>query len=269
MLPFAQLDLPGELALADSRYLVRPPGEAEARPDVLVIRTLGAPRSRARLRRRKPQPVATPEIPPLPLSRVTVIKALPFSDRAAAEEWLKRVSGDDELARGLTSEVTTTVNRALQAHRVAAPEPYAADIHPGAAVAVRFGFGSGEEVAEGRWSEARELSEARRRSLRAETLDGVGAQERVAAVLGGRSTVGVEESLLIDAERAHREGRPQLAAITLAAAADALARTGGGAGEAQGAASRLRERALGGEEVDDPALRKALRTVRRAVRARS
>jgi hypothetical protein len=270
LLPFAQIDLPGDLALADGRYLARPEGEPEATPDVLAIRTLGA--ARARSRRRRGRPVALevePGTAPLQLTRLTLIKARPFEDASAAADWLERVGSDQELAEQLLVEMTRTVNRALLAHRVAAPDPYAADVHPARSTAVRFGYGSGEDVADGRWTAAAELPEARRRSLRAEVIDSVGAQERVAAVLGGRDSVAAHEALLVEAELAAREQRPALAALTLAAALQSLARGGGEVGEAAGPAEELRERALSGRPIDRRMLAEALRMARRAIRSGS
>lgn len=268
LLPFAQLDLPGRLAIDDGRYLVRPADDADAEPDVLALRTLGAERSRSRLRRRRPRPVEDgAEAPQLPLARLTLIKAIPFETEAAAKAWLDRIGGDQELTSGLAHEVTGTANRALLAHRVAAPDPYASDLDPATANAVRFGFGTGQEVAEGRWRAAIELPEERRRSLRAEIIDGVGAQGRIAAVLGGRDEVAPYESLLVDAERAAAEGRRALAALTVALALEDLGRSGGDPGEAAAEAGALRERALSGADIDTQNLRSTLRSARRAIRA--
>lgn len=269
LLPFAQLDFAGGLALPDGRYLVRPEGEPGADPDVLALRTLGAERSRARLRRGKPVPLESePGAEPLQLSRLTLIKAIPFGDEAAAEDWLQRVGSDDELAGGLVAETARTANRALAAHRVAAPDAYAADLDPAAASAARLGYGNGDEVAAGRWSQALELAESRRRSLRAQVVDGVGAQERIAAVLGGRDRIRPDESLLVDAERAAREHRPELALRTLIAGLDALADAGGDPGEAQSICAELRGAgAPAGAAIEPERLREALRAGRRAVRA--
>lgn len=271
LLPFAQLDLPGELPLADGRYLVRPAGEPDARPDVLVLRTLGAPRARSRLRRGRPQAVAEePAATPLPMSRITLVKAVPFEESDAAERWLAEVTGDDELARGLAREVSSTVNRAMLAHRVAGPDPYAADIHPGAAVAVRFGYGSGDEVAAGRWTAARELPEGRRRSLRSELIDGVGAQERIAGVLGGRDRISTAESLLLSAEREEAEGRLDLALALADAALRAAKNEGADVSEAGTALAEAREASSGapanGRSAADAA-RKAIRAARRMISA--
>ncbi len=272
LLPFAQLDLSGEIAVDDGRYLVRPPGEPQADVDVLAVRTMGAARARSRLRRGRPVPIESePGAEPLRMTRLTLIKALPFDREQDAADWLAQVGSDSRLAQGLVEEVVRTANRALLAHRVAAPDPYAADIRAAQAVMARLGYGSGEEVAGGRWSAAIELPEARRGSARAETVDGVGAQQRIAAVLGGRDDVAPHEVLLVDAERAAQEGREALAALTLAAALEALRRSAadGRDVEAQGPVAELRDQALGGRPIDPEALSVALRLTRRAVRGRA
>lgn len=268
LLPFAQLDLPGEVPIGAGRYLVRPLDEPDADPDVLAVNTLGAPRARSRLRRGRPVPVESePDATPVPLSRVALIKSIPFESAEAGGRWLERVRGDDELSRNLATEVAIALNRAIEAHRVAAPEIYALPIHAGRAAAVRIGYGNGDELADGRWTEAIELAEKGRKSLRAELVDGVGAQERIAAVLGGRDSVAPAESLLVDAELAHAEGRYPLAAITLDAALGAAARAGADTEEAARALLPLAEAAHGHRQIAADELRKALRKARRAIRA--
>jgi hypothetical protein len=271
LLPFAQLDVAGAIAIADGRYLARPERGPDAGPDVLVVRTLGAARSRSRLRRGRPVALETggDEPTPLQLTRLTLIKAIELESEAAAAEWLKRVVGDEEIAQGLAREVTRTCNRALLAHRVAAPDPYASDLRPADAVVVRFGYGSGDEVADGRWQKATELPERARQSFRARVIDSVGAQERIAGVLGGRDEIAPHESLLIDAERAAEQGRYAIAALTLGAALDSLVATGAEAGAAAGALRPLRDRALGAGAIDTGELAEALKLTRRAIRAAS
>lgn len=264
LLPFAQLEVAGRLAIDDGRYLVRPPGEPDSRPDVLAIRTLGAARARARLRRGRPVAVEpAPGAEPIPVCRLTLIKSVPFDDEPSARRWLARVGGDSDLSAALAHDVAATANRALEAHRVAAPDPYAADLDPGTALVVRFGFGAGEEVAEGRWSAAVALPESRRRGLRSRAVDGVGAQERIAAVLGGRDSVEPSEALLLDAERAWAQGRLRLAAIVLESALGALP----GAPTEPGDARALAAAARRGEPLEAEPLRAALRAGRRAIRA--
>ncbi len=270
LLPFAQLDFAGTIALGAGRYLVRPPGEADADPDVLVIRTLGAVRAGSRLRRGKPVPLETEPPPdPLTLSRLTLAKAIPFTGGDEARAWLDAVLGDEEITQALLDEVIRTTNRALHAYRVAAPDPYAGDLDIETAIAIRFGYGSGQQVAEGRWDAAAELPERRRRSVRAETIDSVGAQERVAAVLGGRQEIAHEDALLADAERHAGQGRTALAALGLALTIEARARSGGEV-DTQLAkdVAGMRERALTGAEIDPEQLGRALKGTRRAIRGR-
>ncbi|MEA2273965.1 MAG: hypothetical protein QOI98_2673, partial [Solirubrobacteraceae bacterium] len=71
------------------------------------------------------------------------------------------------------------------------------------ALVVRVGYGTGEDVADGRWLDANELAPPRRRGRRA----ALSPQERVAALLGRRETpLACEELVLrarldLDAER--------------------------------------------------------------------
>lgn len=257
LLPFAQLDLPGRLALADGRYVVRPPGDAEAAADVLAIRTLGAARTRTRLSRGRAVAVEqAPGATPLPLARVTLIKARPFGDEAGASAWLEKVSASEELYRGLAEELGRTLNRALQAQRAASRDPYVAEIHPRQAVAIRFGYGSGNEVADGRWRGARELSAKQREKLAHASEGDVGPLERVAAVLGARDEVGPAEEMLLAAARALSERRLAHAAVQLAAACEQLERER--VAEAAELAGRARALRDGSADPDERALRKVL-----------
>ena len=49
------------------------------------------------------------------------------------------------------------LNRAIHGHRLAASDPYVSEVRAGQALATRIGYGSGEQVAEGDWEDAREL----------------------------------------------------------------------------------------------------------------
>lgn len=285
LLPFAQLDLPGKLGPGDGRYLIRPEGEPDADPDVLVLNTLGAPRAGAatgRLRRGRAREVESPpSAPPLPLTRATVIRPKPFDDRAAAERWLEEVCTDRELSGPLALESARRINRALHAHRTAAGDPHIADIEPGRAVAVRFGFGTGEEVADGRWQQARELPEAERRGLIRRDYEALRPQERVAAVLGGRERVGAHEELILRARGDLDAGRATTAALGLSAGLDALMAMPEGLPtaanellrgrleEARAEAREARDAVLRGGEPDAAALERALRAAETAVRQRA
>jgi hypothetical protein len=78
---------------------------------------------------------------------------------------------------------------------------------------VRAGFGEGEQVADGLWSDARELVLSRRRAgKRASVLR---PQERLALLLSGRSDVLLCEELALRARLDIDQGRLALATIEL------------------------------------------------------
>lgn len=272
------------LGPGDGRYLLRPDGEPQAEPDVLVLTTLAAPASAGpRLRRARAKDVpGDPDPAPLPLTRVTVIRPRPFADEAAAESWLDQVSGDRELAAALASETIVRLNRALHAHRTAAGDPTVADVDASRALAVRFGFGTGDEVADGRWRRARELPDKHRRGLLQRDYEAMRPQERVAAVLGGRERVGAHEELIVRARGDVDAGRLATAALGLHAALEALAATDSGSSADERLAIRLRDASatasdsrravLAGaadDDLDARALDEAVRAAESALRRRA
>jgi hypothetical protein len=228
---FAQLDFAGTLTLADGRYLERDDSEEQ----VLVIRTIGAPPQPHKRRRRArgidPEPAAAP----LPLARATAIRAFsPFADEDAARRWLAAATEAEETGDEIVADAVALLNRALHAQRVAAVEAHSRELTPERAVAVRIGFGAGEEVADGRFTEAREVdvwaSGASRRRRREE---GMRPQERVAAVLGGRERLDVCETLLLRARADLDAGREREATLQLRIGLEALlAEIGGTKGDA-------------------------------------
>jgi hypothetical protein len=109
-------------------------------------------------------------------------------------------------------------NRVLHAHRIAAADPHVHAVSRGQALVARVGFGSGEEVADGRWTQARELIAATRRQRRAAALT-PGA--RLAAVLAGRDRALVSEELALRARLDLDQGREREAALQVLVALDA------------------------------------------------
>ncbi|HEV7615777.1 MAG TPA: hypothetical protein VGO36_06065 [Solirubrobacterales bacterium] len=219
---FAQLDFAGPLPLADGRYLAR--DQADGAESVLVVLTLGAPPPRARRRRRPRQAEPNAEPAPLPLTRVTAIRAFaPFASLDEASRWLDQGTEAEDTADVLVSEGVDLLNRALQAHAIAAADPHGTTLTPELAVAVRIGYGSGEETAESRFADARDVdvwaSGASRRQQRQEDLR---PQERVAAVLGGRERADACETLLLRARADLNAGRRREAALQLRVGLEAL-----------------------------------------------
>ena len=220
---FAQFEFAGRLALADGRYLARDPlaGGAES---VLVLNTLGAPRPTSRRRRRPRAAEVEAEQGALPLTRATAIRAFaPFDSVEAAELWLDQASEAEDTTDVLVSEGIALLNRALHAQAVAAADPQAQELTPERAVAVRIGYGTGEETADGLYSAAREVdvwaSGASRRRRREEDLR---PQERVAAILGGRERLDVCETLLLRARADLDAERGREAALQLRVGVEAL-----------------------------------------------
>ena len=257
-LPFVQLEFPGSAGVGEGRYLARSEGEAS---EGLVVATLGAERALSG-RRRRHRASRAPEDPgaaSIPVTRLTVVTPTEL-DPDEAERWLDEVSKDADAARAQVDAAMRLINRALAAQRAGAQDPYTHELDPLRAVAVRVGYGVGaawapgawaaprgrppagpppharaprpaaavrgasggaDEGAAGNWTDARELQLAADREHRAEVLQ---AQERVAAVLGGRDEVLTCEGLVLRAQLDLEEGRRREAALQLRVGLEALLR---------------------------------------------
>jgi hypothetical protein len=147
----------------------------------------------------------------------------PFAGEGEAERWLEAAIEAEETADELVADGIELLNRALHVHAVAAADPHVHELTPERAVAVRIGYGNGEELAAGRFISAREVdvwaSGASRRRRRQEDLR---PQERVAAVLGGRESIDVCETLLLRARADLDAGRDREAALQLRVGLEAL-----------------------------------------------
>lgn len=145
--------------------------------------------------------------------RATVIEVgEPFVDEPQAGAWL-RSAGEDDLAQGLE-----VLNRTLQAFRLATDDPYLNPVNRHQALVARVGYGAGDEVAEGLWTQARELTAPVRWQRRAKILQ---PQARLAAMLGGREPPLICEELTLRARLDLDHGRDRAAALQLLIALDA------------------------------------------------
>jgi hypothetical protein len=208
---FVQLELAGSIGLPEGRYLVRD-GDDER---VMVVQELGSRRP-AKRGGRRPRAVDPGEPESVPVTRVTVTGER-LADAAAGDAWIKAVLAGTERTRAEIRLATRIVNRALSALRAGACDPLVTEVGASRALAIRIGHGSGEQLADGRWSEAKELP--RPRSGR---LDDVEPQSRVAAVLAGRDDVHPAETLMLRARLDTELGRAAEARYGLRAARTAL-----------------------------------------------
>jgi hypothetical protein len=259
---FVQFDFAGPLPLADGRYLAEAEPVRTKDPDadqsVLVLQRIGAPASPVRRRRGRPSQ-AEPEPAALPLTRVTTIRASsPFETQAEAARWLDEACEAEDTVEVLASEAIAPLNRALHAHAVSAADPRGRDLSPEQAVRILVGYGSGEETAGGRFSDARQVDLARpassRRQRREEELR---PQERVAGVLRGRERLDACETLLLRARADLDAGRDREAALQLRIGIEALLVELDGAVEDPGHGkdmASLRERQAKSEEAAAAAL---------------
>jgi hypothetical protein len=219
-----QFDFAGALPLVDGRYLARDPS-ADEQESVLVLQQVGAPRAPAGRRRRRGREVeAEAEPRALTLTRVTAIRAFaPFEDASEAARWLDEACEAEETVEVLVDEALAILNRALHAQAVATANPNSkAQLEAEVAERMLIGFGSGEEVAEGRFTAAREANVQPRTSRRRRREEELRPQERVAAVLRGREQLDACETLLLRARADLDAGRTREAALQLRVGLEAL-----------------------------------------------
>jgi len=188
-----------------------------------VIETLGAPPPARRRRRRAREADGQVAAAPVPLTRVTVVRASrSFAKEDEAQRWLEEVREDESSLDALVGESTAVLSRALHVHAVVSEDPPPPPISADHAVAARIGFGSGEEVADGEWTGAIEVDAGPARSRRRQRAEELRPQARTAAVLGGRERLDACETLLLRSRADLDAGRAREAALQLRAGIDAL-----------------------------------------------
>ena len=206
---FVQFEFPWELGPAPGRYVLRD-SAAEADLRVVVLATLGA-RERRLFGRRKAQRLEpSGEAALVTTSRATMIRGHPVTDPAEGEAWMAAY------AEHVPAELAV-LNRVLHSHRVAAADPGVREVTLDQAIAIRVGYGAGEQVAEGKWTAAVEPGGegAAIRRLRAQRVAALRPQERLAALLGGRDAALACEELALRARADLDAGRVREAALEL------------------------------------------------------
>ena len=222
---FVRFEFAGTLPLADGRYLVGSGAGDGEEEWVLVVKTDGAPPAPERRRRRRARGAAPDSEPqPVPLTRMTAILASsPLAGPAEAARWLDEACGAENAVEALAEEAIAPLNRALHARAVAAEDPYGHELTPAHAERVLVGYGSGEETADGRFSDARQVDlSPRASSRRRRREEELRPQERVAGVLRGRERLDACETLLLRARADLDAGRDREAALQLRVGLQAL-----------------------------------------------
>ncbi len=212
------------MPLADGRYLARNP-DAPEEESVLVLRQTGAPIASGRRRRRSRAVEADGDAATVTVTRVTAIRAFsPFASEEEAARWLDEACEAEDTVEVLVGEGLSLLNRALHAQAVASGTPSSRhELAAEQAERVLLGYGSGEETADSRFTEAREADLAPRRSSRRRRREEeLRPQERVAAVLRGRESLDACETLLLRARADLDAGRNREAALQLRVGLEAL-----------------------------------------------
>ncbi|CAN5450787.1 hypothetical protein BH20ACT15_BH20ACT15_07270 [soil metagenome] len=183
---------------------------------MLIVQELGAPRAKRGRRRPKPSEPGGPD--EVPVTRLTVVGEEPFEGERAATKWMRHATSDPEDRAALVRDATRLINLGLAAMRAEARDPLISDVGATRALRVRIGFGEGDALADGRWSEAADVPPPTRGRL-----DDVDPLSRVASVLAGRDAVHPAETLLERARLDTLHGRRREAELGLEAARAALA----------------------------------------------
>ncbi|HTT93714.1 MAG TPA: hypothetical protein VMF55_03525 [Solirubrobacterales bacterium] len=188
-----------------------------------MVQTIAAPPRPSRRRKRpRGSEVAAPPSE-LPLARATAIRAFePYPSPEEAAAWLTGATVDESTIDAAVAVGIGLLNDALHAQAVAAADPHVATLPAERAVAVRLGYGSGDQIADGAFRDAREVDVGAAGSPRRRRQEELRPQERVAAVLRGRETFAACEPLLLRARADLDAGRSREATLQLRIGAEAL-----------------------------------------------
>jgi hypothetical protein len=217
-----QFEFAGRLNLADGRYLARD-GSDDDKQSVLVVETSGALPA-PRRRRRRPQEASRDAAPSqLPVVRATAVRAWePLDSPQEAGDWLERTLETESAVETLVAEGIALLNKALFAQATTAADSLAREVSAEQSVAMRIGYGSGEEVAVGRFSVARAIDARAHTSRRQQREAELRPQERVAAVLRGQEKIDACEILLLRARADLNGGRLREASLQLRVGLEAM-----------------------------------------------
>lgn len=147
-----------------------------------------------------------------------MIRAQPFASEADAEAWLEGLRGDDDAREAETADALRRLNRAIRAQRAAAGDPYLREVSLAQALVLRLGYGPGDSVAFGRFTQAWEPPREREKTKRSMDTP----EARFAALVGARDRAGVAEDLVLRARLDVDAGHLREAALQARVALEAL-----------------------------------------------
>lgn len=153
----------------------------------------------------------------MPVTRLTIIETTELE--GDPEAWLASLREDEEAREDLLERALAHATRMFAARRLAAADPAVPDATREAALAVRLGFGNGDELVDGRYEQAIEPPRGGGRRSKAEALR---PQERMAALISGRQRVLICEELLLRARADLDAGRGREATLQVRVALEAL-----------------------------------------------
>jgi hypothetical protein len=288
---FVQFEFPWVLGPADGRYLLRESSGGDAER-VIVLARIGAALAPTEMREARgpagrlirrltgtgPGRAASGDPAPVTTTRVTVIDPVPLSAEPQARAWLEELDREHDVQVALSF-----VNRVVHSHRIASADPYVHEVAAKQALVVRAGWGEGEQVASGLWLHARELSLRPRRAAgrRRDRSHALRPQERLAALLGGRSRSLLCEELALRARLDLDQGRLAHAALGLEGAMTAAVSELGTEGrqdlalriaeleQLHGSVAAQAQPALGDGQPDEETIAHALGRLEAALRART
>jgi hypothetical protein len=202
---FIQMEFPWRVGPEDGRYLLR---TADGEPEyVVVFRTAGRER-RVRARMWRGTDMQGDQPAEVQVTQVTIVDPVSVTTETQAQRWLADCDGERESSKaaGVLAEV-------LSAHRAANADPFLHELSPAQALVIRAGWGTGAQVADGRFSYARELKLKEPRSRGRSAV--LRPQERLARLLSAREQALLCEEFALRARADLDFDRLRLAALEL------------------------------------------------------
>ena len=189
---------------------------------MIVIEAEGALPPARRKRRRPKQSKRHDSPTTVTVTTVTLVRAHdPLGSESEAREWLARLE-DDEFIQALFDETLASIDRALAAEAAATGRPYAQSPALDQILAAKIGFGDGDHVADGRFTEAFEVdARGGTASPRRELIGRTRPLARIAAILGEKDRAAACEFLVPRVRADLDAGRVLAAGLAIETAARA------------------------------------------------